>query len=269
MITGKKNKRRSFEFNFLSNDHNDEDTTVQSKQTFMKFLYPQKDKSFLRHFYKTPAHFLEFRSKQFYININPIIHFKAAYEQYNSRSNFVFLNRRGVQIRGNIAQKLYFYTDIIETQANYPTYVRDRIKQDFAVPGAGLFKQYDSNLTPQNDTVGVDFLLSEGYISFDVLKKHIGVQLGHGRHFIGDGHRSLFLSDFSTNYFYLKINTRVWKINYQNIFAQLTQNYGQKIRAFDLVLPKKYLAAHHLSINILKNLNIGLFEGVIYSRGGS
>ena len=119
------------------------------------------------------------------------------------------------------------------------------------------------------DTAGVDYLVAQGYVGVDLMKDHIGIQFGHGQNFIGDGHRSLFLSDYSTNYFYLKLNTRVWKIHYQSIFAQLIQNYGQAQRAFDFALPKKYMAAHHLSINILKNLNIGLFEGVIFSRGGA
>ena len=53
------NKRSAFEYQYLKSDHNDEDTSLHSKQTFMKFLYPRKNKSFLRHFYKTPAQLLE------------------------------------------------------------------------------------------------------------------------------------------------------------------------------------------------------------------
>ncbi|WMX14791.1 MULTISPECIES: hypothetical protein [unclassified Aureispira] len=262
------NKRRQSDYDYVHIDYNDDDATIQSKKTFMKFLYPNGDKSFLRHFYRTPAHLLEVRTKHFYANINPILHFKGSFEQYNGEGRLLFLNRRGAAIRGNILNRVYFYTDVIETQAAFPTYVDSRIRRDFAVPGAGFFKQYDSNLIPGKDTSGVDYLLAQGYVAVDLLKNHIGIQFGHGQNFIGDGHRSLFLSDYSSNYFYLKINTRVWKLHYQNIFAELTQNYGQAQRAFDLALPKKYLAAHHLSINILKNLNIGLFEGVVFSRNG-
>lgn len=262
------NKRRQSDYDYVHIDYNDDDATIQSKKTFMKFLYPNGDKSFLRHFYRTPAHLLEVRTKHFYANINPILHFKGSFEQYNGEGRLLFLNRRGAAIRGNILNRVYFYTDVIETQADFPTYVDSRIRRDFAVPGAGFFKQYDSNLIPGKDTSGVDYLLAQGYVAVDLLKNHIGIQFGHGQNFIGDGHRSLFLSDYSSNYFYLKINTRVWKLHYQNIFAELTQNYGQAQRAFDLALPKKYLAAHHLSINILKNLNIGLFEGVVFSRNG-
>lgn len=262
------NKRRQSDYDYVHIDYNDDDSTIQSKRSFAKFLYPKKDKSFLKWFYRTPAHLLEVRTKMFYANINPIIHFKVGYERFGNEGKLVFLNRRGAAIRGNIGQRVYFYTDIIETQAAFPNYVERRTNRDFAVPGAGFFKQYDSSLKPGNDTSGVDYLLAEGYVAVDLMKDHIGIQFGHGRNFIGDGHRSLFLSDYSTNYFYLKLNTRVWRIHYQSIFAQLTQNYGITQRAFDLALPKKYMAAHHLSINILKNLNIGLFEGVIFSRGG-
>ncbi len=34
----------------------------------------------------------------------------------------------------------------------------------------------------------------------------------------------------------------------------------------DTLLDRKYSAMHHLSLNVTKNLNIGLFEGVIFGR---
>ena len=263
-----KNARRKWQYNYVHYDYNDIDSTIKSKQSFAKFLYPNGERSFLRHFYRTPAQFLEARTPKFYVNVNPIIHLKGSVEQYNGQTRLTFLNRRGASIRGNILEKVFFYTDIIDTQADFPTYVGERITRNYAVPGAGFFKQFDSSLQPGEDTSGVDYLMAEGYIAVDLLKDHIGVQFGHGQNFIGDGHRSLFLSDNSTNYLYLKVNTRIWKIHYQNIFAELIQNYGESQRAFDLALPKKYMAAHYLSINLLKNLNIGLFESAIFSRGG-
>jgi hypothetical protein len=49
-----------------------------------------------------------------------------------------------------------------------------------------------------------------------------------------------FLSDFGANYLFLKLNTNVWKFNYQNIFAELTKFYP---RGGDGLLTKKYMAA--------------------------
>ncbi|MCB0685075.1 MAG: hypothetical protein KDC53_01080, partial [Saprospiraceae bacterium] len=109
---------------------------------------------------------------------------------------------------------------------------------------------------------GVDFLLANAYVGTNI-SKHVQIELGHGRHFLGNGIRSLFLSDFSTDYFYLKLNTRIWRFHYQNIFGELLQN--RKL-AGDQLLPKKYFAAHYLSLEIFKNFYLGLFESVVFAR---
>ena len=75
--------------------------------------------------------------------------------------------------------------------------------------------------------------------------------------------RSLFLSDNSAPYFFLKFNTRILKINYESIFAELTHQY---IRGADKLLVKKYGAFHHFNYAVSKNVDIGIFEGVIMSR---
>ena len=247
---GSRSRRSQFDIAYVLNDNNDEDSTTRRSK-----------KPFLKRFYRSPAHLYEVRGKHLYLNINPIFHFTVGVEHHRRAYNLIFLNRRGVAVRGNIADKIYFYTDIIDSQAGYPTYVRDRILAEAAVPGMGFYKQYNSSFTAaQND--GVDYLMAQGSIGFSIIKQ-IGMQMGHGRNFIGSGYRSLFLSDFSSNYFYLKFNTRVWKIHYQNIFAELIQNHE---RGSNRVFPKKYMTAHYLSIHILKNLNLGLFETVIFDR---
>ena len=234
---------------YLFNDNNDEDSTIRSPRPLLKYLY------------RSPAHFYEVRVPNFYLSINPMLDVMGGVERYNNEDHLVMLNRRGLQIRGNIDEKVYFYTDIIESQASFPTYLTNWANTYSAVPGAGFYKVYDSRFT-QDPNDGFDYLMSQGYIGINATK-FIGSQFGHGRHFIGDGHRSLLLSDFSNNYFYLKLNTRIWKINYQNIFAELTQDHANIAND---VFKKKYMATHYLSVNVLKNLNIGLFESVIFAR---
>lgn len=250
-----KNKFTDFNQNWILAENNINDTTTQSK------------KPLLKHFYKSPAHFLELRKPKFYINANPILHLNGGLEQYSGTTgnSLNLQNRRGLELEGAIANRIYFYTNIIESQAALPAYIGARVSRDFAVPGAGFFKNYDSRLTPQpND--GFDYLLSEAYINFDVLKDIIGLQFGHGRNFIGDGHRSMLLSDYSTNYLYLKLTTKVWKFQYQNLFAELAQNYDLSIRAFDYLIPKKYMAAHYLTLNVTKNFSLGFYEAVVFAR---
>ncbi|MEL6862969.1 MAG: capsule assembly Wzi family protein [Bacteroidota bacterium] len=135
------------------------------------------------------------------------------------------------------------------------------MEQNRAVPGAGLYKPYQSDVF--NVDNGYDYLLAQGYIGFNVTR-HVGVQFGHGRNFIGQGYRSMLLSDFATDYLYLKINTRVWKLHYQNIFAELNA-FGTRDES-RVVIPKKYLSAHYLSYRPTPNFSVGFYEAVLYSR---
>ena len=219
-------------------------------------------KPILKHFYKTPANFWEMDREEFYIRVNPIINGKA----FAARNDdFLFLNQRGIEIRGGIDGKVFFHTSILESQARFADYVRDQIAEDQAVPGAGFFKDYNSQVVDVEDAQ--DFLLAQGYVGFNI-SKHVYAQLGHGRNFIGDGYRSMFLSDFGNNYFYLKLNARVWKFHYQTLFAELNPA-GARDDIGDVLIPKKYSAMHHLSYNITKNLNVGIFEAVMFNRNNN
>ncbi|MBK6947513.1 MAG: hypothetical protein IPH16_04975 [Haliscomenobacter sp.] len=150
--------------------------------------------------------------------------------------------------------------NIVENQAQFPGYVRDRYNQARSLPGAGLVKNY-TGFGIQN---GYDFLLSQGYVGFN-FTRHVGAQFGYGKNFIGNGYRSVLLSDFSFNYLNLKLNWQVWKLHFQNIFGELNSSSANAVPG-DKVVPKKYFAAHHLSINLTTKLNIGLFEAVVFNR---
>lgn len=222
--------------------------------------FQKSKRRFLKHFYKTPANFFEVNEKDFYLRINPLLNFDIL-PSWKSDGTY-FNNRRGLEIRGGLDEKLYFYTNVIESQSKFPNYVRNYIDQNRAVPGGGFYKTHTSKIF--NETGGHDYLLSEGYLGFQA-SKHFGIELGHGTHFIGNGIRSLFLSDFANNYFYLSFNTKIWKFQYKNIFAEMAPNTPRDIRG-DELLVKKYYVAHYLSLNIGRNATFGFFESVSFAR---
>lgn len=258
---------------YIYNDNNDWLVQSESPTTLVgknepqigMLAYPQYQrnrKPLLKYFYKTPANLWEFDTKNFSLRINPILNFKLGKDLRDRDDNqLIFTNQRGVEMRGSIDNRVYFYTNILETQSRFQDYGTDWIEKHKAVPGAGLFKSYQSLVF--NIKNGYDYLNAQGLIGFNATP-HIGVQFGHGRNFIGDGMRSLFLSDFSNNYLFLKLNTKVWKFQYQNIFAELSN--PKDPNSGDILLPKKFFAAHHLSYNVTPNLNFGIFESVIASR---
>ncbi len=204
-------------------------------------------------FYETPANLYEVYKENFFLAINPVIQYTVSKESDNDQH--LFLNTRGVTLRGRIADKVGFAASITDNQERDRLYVQQFITDRKAVPGAGFYKEF-------KDVGGVDYFDARGYITTHVAKI-IDIAFGYDKYFIGSGHRSLFLSDFSSNMLFLKLNTRIWKFNYQNLFMELTS--GNRLGA-DNLFPKKYAAMHHLDITVTKWLNVGLFEGVVFGR---
>lgn len=210
-------------------------------------------KPILKHFYKTPANLFEVHQKDFDLIINPVVQYVVSKEKGNDQD--LFLNTRGVTLRGKIANKIGFAAYMTDNQERDPLYVQQWITDRKAVPGAGMYKSFKA-------AGGVDYFDARGYFTFNVTK-YIDVAFGYDKNFIGNGYRSLFLSDFGNNSLFLKLNTRIWKFNYQNIFMEL---HNADRRSGDKLIGKKYAAMHHLDMNVTKWLNIGLFESVVFGR---
>jgi hypothetical protein len=214
-------------------------------------------------FYKTPAHFFEVDVEDFYLRLDPVVNVSLGRESVEGVTTFT--NQRGFTMRGGVGRNIFFQTGLYDSQIRYVNYVNQFTDENGVVPGVGLYKEYKSSIF--DFAQGRDFLLATAYVGVN-LGKYVGFQLGHGQHFIGDGIRSLFLSDFSTPYFSLKFNTRIWKFHYQNIFAELAADDFHSVNGADEVVPKKYMAAHYLSFKPGRNISVGLFEAVIFDRPG-
>jgi len=207
---------------------------------------------FLNTFYKTKANFLEVKNKDFFLAVNPVINLQFG---TSSGGNNIYLNTRGVTARGLIANKVGFSTTITENQEKGPDFFQQRTNEYLAVPGVGFYKRFKAT--------GYDYFDARAYITFNAAK-FIDFQFGYDKNFIGNGFRSMFLSDHGNSYLFLKINTRIWKLNYQNIFAELMPQFNKN--PGDKLLDRKYTAMHHLSVNVTRWLNVGIFEGVVFGR---
>lgn len=205
-----------------------------------------------KHFYKTPSNLYEVHAKDFFLAVNPVFQYYVG--KQNDYDGHLFLNTRGVSLRGRIADKIGFSAYITDNQERDPLYVQRFVRERRAVPGQGFFKSFKED--------GYDYFDARGSITFNAAK-YIDIQFGYDKHFIGNGERSLYLSDFSAPLLFLKLNTRIWKFNYTNLFMEL--NSANRLNA-DQLLPKKYAAMHHLDMAITKWLNVGLFEGVVFGR---
>lgn len=204
-------------------------------------------------FFETPGNMLEVNQKGFYLSVNPAISVQQSMEKDYDES--IHFRAFGASGRGLIGNKVAFHFQATANNENGPIQFRHFVANNNAVPGAGRYDVASGN----NAYSYFDF---RGSLATNVTK-NINVQLGYDRNFIGNGYRSLMLSDFSGQSLFVKLNTRIWKLNYTNLFMQLSPT---PFEASNDRMNKKYAAMHHLSLNATKWLNIGFFESIIFGR---
>lgn len=206
--------------------------------------------------YKVKSDFGQVDTDGLDLHMSPVLF--VGYGKDNTLSEPVWQNTRGVELRANIDGKVGVYSFISENQAVLPGYVQQTINPYRVIPHETLWKDFNKT--------GVDFINARAHIAFKATR-HIDIQFGHDRNIIGNGYRSLILSDYSAPYLFLKANLKIWKINYQYMLSRLnadiiTNSAGTLIRGR---YPQKFFAFHEASINIGKKVNLAIFESVIFS----
>jgi len=145
-----------------------------------------------------------------------------------------------------------------------PGYLSDYADATGVVPGQGRWKRFKTN--------GYDFASSSANISYSPAK-FINFQMGIGKHFIGDGYRSLLLSDVSFNYPFWKITTTFGKKN-QFQYTKLNASLSSLTRrdegsTAEALFVRKSMSTHYFSWLASKWLNIGLFESTLWQTEDS
>lgn len=204
-------------------------------------------------FFKTPAHLYETYSNDFSLIIDPVLNLQVGKSSEVSKT--LYTNTRGITLRGNIGKKLGFYTYITENQERDPLYVDQYVNRRIGIPNAGYFKFLTGG--------GYDYFDARGGIDF-AASKFINFRFGYDKLFLGNGYRSLMLSDFSNNFLYLQMDVQLRKFAYKSVYAELIAPFNP-IPNRDTIRYKNYMAFHHLSVQLAKWLNAGVYENVIYN----
>lgn len=170
-------------------------------------------------------------------------------------SKSVEMNTRGYELAGNIGDKIYFETNFYENQGRFGGFVDSFVKRSLVIPGQANYKGTISGTSR-------DFSISTARLVYLPSKNWL-VDIGYGKNFIGDGYRSLLLSDWSINYPYLHISYTRKKFQYSVMWSQ----YISSVTRADnnsLGYYRKWAQTYVVDWNVLPGLNISLFESVIW-----
>ena len=189
----------------------------------------------------------------YWLTIDPVIDWELGRDL--SGQLLTYQNTRAIRVEGALGKEFSFSASIAENYARLPKFL-DRYAwytRPPVVPGYGLNKS--------EDHLHVDYPYAAGYIAYKP-SKFFFFEVGHGKHFIGEGYRSLFLSDNAPNYPYAKIEAQFWHVKYTTMwtaYQDLRPEY-----TVGGVFKKKFSAIHYISWNATKKLNLGFFETVLW-----
>lgn len=144
----------------------------------------------------------------------------------------------GIELKGEFKDKLYFRLSGVE--------------------GISQHNQRYGRKGYLNDSIGAINLFSDIRSRVSYSPNHIfNFQAGLDHNFVGEGARSMLLSDYGTSYPFGQIRMRFWRLEYSILYQFLRERDNNRWEG-------KFASSHHLSFNAAKWLNIGVFETVIF-----
>lgn len=191
--------------------------------------------------------------KKLSVSFSPIVNLVVGVSQVDSIDILTNLGI-GLSTRLKYAEQLTFQLAYSANRDQYPGLFRSEYLGDPIGWDGQIWHRYNK---------GYHSTDLNGYLSWNA-SDVFNFQLGHGRNFIGEGYRSLFLSDHAGNYSYGKITADIWRFKYVIIYSHLKDINNSLSRSYT-DFDNKFATTHYLSWNVAKWLNIGLFESVVWS----
>ncbi len=225
----------------------------QYKNLFDSIYDKQSDRKILNAVYHQK--FSRLRTKNLTFNFHPVISSVVTHEnEYKPEFSYAIGGELDGSIKESVSMKV--------TYAFHKISVPSVFSQQSDSTGILV---HNGKYAAKKDDFSFLFHYLRGHITWNP-SRYITLQGGYGKNFIGDGYRSLFLSDNSNRYPFVKIIGQVWRLKYMVLYAKLKDITGY---SSDFDLHGKYFVTHSLSWNISRNFNLHFFETVTWSARDS
>ena len=202
----------------------------------------------------TEEHLLQVSSPDytFYADFLPDFQIGREFDE----SKTTWKNTRGFQIGGTIGKKFSFYTNAYENQGVFANYITNFIDSNQVVP---------SEMSGKFGGKTKDWSYATALLSFTP-SKYINIALGYDKNFIGDGYRSMLLSDVASNYSFLRLRASLGNVQYQTIFAYMLDPGAPQLTTDRRLGDRgKWNAIQYVDWNVNNRLSIGFFQAITWA----
>jgi hypothetical protein len=221
-------------------------------------------------------HLFDLAGKNYHLTISPIFDFTLGKDIADTANRRLFQNTRGLFVEGDLLKNFSFSTSVYENQARFNNYESSYyssigelypqgnhyVTQNAVIPGSGRTKPFKID--------GFDYAYAIGNIIYRPIKS-VALVAGNSSHFVGDGYRSILLSDNGAPAPFLRAIYRIsqkWELNYlrMRLFNLMRKPASTTVEAY---YETKNYSSNYLTYKINKRFSISLFEGVVWSKGDS
>ena len=202
-------------------------------------------------------HLFVVNKNDFYLTLDPLFDFSFGKELDIEDNEMLYKNMRGFLLRANIGKKVSIQSSFRENQARFAGYINEHLYHEGDILGQGKSRKLDNG--------GYDFSMASAYVSYSPSDK-VNLQIGHGKHFVGNGAQSHFLSDRPYNYPFLRVNTEWLEggLKYTNLFASLQELKRMPYVEHEGLHYRKMGNFIFMDFALSSSLYIGLFEGRVW-----
>jgi hypothetical protein len=211
------------------------------------FNFPSKNK-FLNWMFNENIYGVD--NQEYSFRLNPIFDIKTGGGNYIS-------TRRGGYVTGTIGSKFQWSSSFYENYQRFDSRITKKVEFTTVAPGEAEVK---------NPIGPSDYSVSTGGLSY-TFSKYYKFTAGHGKNFIGNGYRSLLLSDAAGNYPFLRNDITIGRVKYTSVLGEFLDYTNDLVG--DNLKRKKYGSFHYLDVLASKKLKIAFFEAVIWEADSS
>ncbi|TSD63912.1 gliding motility protein RemB [Inquilinus sp. KBS0705] len=173
-----------------------------------------------------------------------------------STKKTTYLNSIGLQLGGTAGSKFYYNVSGYLNRGSVPNYLATYIRQVGIVPGQAYAGVFNNN---KND---FDWRYVTAIASYTPVK-YLNITAGRDKTFIGDGYRSLLLSDYASPYPFFKLTATLGNVRYMAMWA----NFADPALTSDLLINRrKWGVFHYLDWSVNNRLSIGFFDSIIWAN---